>query len=210
MTTDTAARAAPRRHSFAHLVDAIGALAENHAVGGGKSVSVGDIMTVVGRRSFGPLLLIVGLFSISPATILPGMTWFAAALSLVLSLQLALGARHPWLPAGLLRICVPRDTLRAATTDGLRKWARRLDLILRPRLVLLSEPPFANGAGLFCAAAAIATFPLGLIPAAPLAPGVAITIIGLGLFARDGVILLIGGAIVGAAIWAAYATVQLF
>jgi hypothetical protein len=63
---------------------------------------------------------------------------------------------------------------------------------------------------LLCVAASLATFPLGLIPVAPLAPGLAITIIGLGLFARDGLMLLIGGAIVGGAVWAAYAAIQLF
>ena len=200
----------PRLHSFTHLVDAIGALAENHGVGGSASVSVGDVMDMIGRRSFGPLLLIVGLFSISPATIVPGMTWFSATLSLLFAVQLALGARYPWLPRSLLRVCIARDALRAGTNDGLRKWARRLDFVLRPRLVFLSEPPFANLAGLLCVAASVATFPLGLIPVAPLAPGIAITIIGLGLFARDGLILLIGGAIVGGAVWAAYATIQLF
>lgn len=206
----TAASASPRRHTFTDLVDAIAALAENHGVGGGAGVSVGDIMDVIGRRSFGPLLLIVGLFSISPATVVPGMTWFSATLSLLFALQLALGARHPWLPGGLLRACIARDALRAAATDGLRKWARRLEFILRPRFVFLSEPPFANLAGLLCVAASLATFPLGLIPVAPLAPGLAITIIGLGLFARDGLMLLVGGAIVGGAVWAAYAAIQLF
>jgi hypothetical protein len=201
---------APRRHSFAHLIQSIGALAQNHTVGGSATVSLGDIMAVIGRRSFGPLLLVVGLFSISPATILPGMTWFAAAVTLILSLQLAWGAHHPWLPQALLRSKISRSALGAATSDGLGKWARRLDLVLRPRLVFLSEPPFANIAGVLCAGAAVATFPLGLIPVAPLAPGIAVTMIGLGLFARDGLILTLAGFVVGAAVWAAYATLQLF
>jgi hypothetical protein len=56
----------------------------------------------------------------------------------------------------------------------------------------MTEPPFANFAGLACALAALVTFPLGLIPIAPLAPGLAVAFIGLGLFVRDGLLLLTG------------------
>lgn len=192
-----------RPHSFMHLVDSVAALAENHAVGGAKGVSVGAILHVVERRSYGAVLLFMGLFSISPATILPGMTWFAAALTLILSLQLAAGARHPWLPRAVRNVSVSRESLRAASSDGLRAWARRLDRILAPRLLFLSAPPFANIAGLFCAAAALATFPLALIPVAPLAPGLAVTLVGVGLFARDGLLLIVGAAIVAGVAWVA-------
>jgi hypothetical protein len=202
-----APRLSPRPNSFAHLIESVAELAQDHSTGGPGGVSIGAILQVIGRRAYGPLLLLIGLFSISPATIVPGMTWLAASLTLVLSLQLAVGARHPWLPRALLDTCVSRDALRAATTDGWRVWARRIDKALQPRLVFLSEPPFANLAGLFCAIAALATFPLGLIPVAPLAPGAAITLVGLGLFARDGLLLLIGGAIIAAAPWLAYALI---
>jgi hypothetical protein len=204
---ETAQDARPlRANTFLHLVETIAALARNHDVGGAREVSVGDIMSVIGRRSYGPLLLLIGLFSISPATVVPGMTWFAATLTLFFALQLAVGARHPWLPRGLLRTCISRQSIRAGS-DGLRRWARRIDLLLQPRLTFLSEAPFANLAGLLCAVAALATFPLGLIPLAPIAPGLAIVLVGLGLLARDGLLLLLGGAVIGGAAWLAYASV---
>lgn len=194
-----------RPHTFAQLVEAIAAMANDHDVGGEREITVGDVLSTAGRRTFGPLLLLIGIFSISPATIVPGVTWFAAGLTLLLSLQLAIGAKRPWLPPGLLRILVSRDAIRAGA-ENMRKWAQRIDRVLQPRLVFLSEPPFANLAGLGCALAAIATFPLGLIPVAPLAPGLAITLIGLGLFARDGLLLLLGGVVMGGAVWIAYAS----
>lgn len=195
----------PRPHTFAQLVEAIAAMATNHNVGGAREITVGDVLSAAGRRTYGPLLLLIGLFSISPATILPGMTWFAAGLTLLLSLQLLLGAKRPWLPPSLLRVLVSRDAIHAGA-ESMRKWARRIDAVLAPRLVFLSEPPFANFAGLACALAALATFPLGLIPLAPLAPGIAVAIIGLGLFARDGLLLLAGGGVMGGALWLAYAS----
>jgi hypothetical protein len=105
----------------------------------------------------------------------------------------------------LLRLRIARSSIKAATSDGLRKWARRLDRVLQPRLVFLSETPFANAAGLLCALAAIATFPLSLIPLAPLIPGLAITVLGLGLFARDGFLLILSDVLIVAAIGAALA-----
>jgi hypothetical protein len=100
---------------------------------------------------------------------------------------------------------VSRDAIRAGV-EGMRRWARRIDVVLQPRLVFLSEAPFANIAGLACALAALATFPLGLIPIAPLAPGIAVAFIGLGLFARDGLLLLAGGLVMGGALWLTYAS----
>ena len=133
------------------------------------------------------------------------MTSAAAMVTLAVSLQLAFGASHLWLPRVLLRLNVTRASIRAATGDGLRKWARRLDRVLQPRLVFLSETPFANAAGLLCALAAIATLPLSLIPLAPLIPGLAITLLGLGLFARDGFLLILSGVLIVAARGAALA-----
>jgi hypothetical protein len=195
----------PRPHTFAQLVEAIAAMADNHNVGGEREITVGDVLSAAGRRTFGPLLLLIGLFSISPATVVPGMTWFAACLTLLLSVQLALGAKRPWLPASLLHVLVSRDAIRAGA-QSMRKWARRIDSVLQPRLVFLSEPPFANLAGFACALAGLVTFPLGLIPIAPLAPGFAVAFIGLGLFVRDGLLLLMGGVVIGGALWIAYAS----
>ncbi len=182
-------------NTLSHLVEAIEAIAANNDVGDEHQVTVSNIMAVVGRRAYGPLLLLVGLFSLSPATIVPGMTWFSAALTLLLSVQMMLGARHPWLPQRVLRARISRAAIRRAC-ESLRSWARRIDAVLKPRLTALSEAPFVNVVGLFCAAAALATFPLGLIPLAPVAPGLAITLVGLGLFVRDGLLLLFGGMIV--------------
>jgi hypothetical protein len=190
---------AKRRPSLTYLVETVKELAAHHESNGARGVPVGDVLRAAGSRTFGPLLLVVGLFSISPATIVPGMTWLTAAVALLLSLQMALGATHPWLPRRVLDACISPSSVRQAS-DYVHPWANRLDRFLRPRLTVLAERPFLNFAGVMAAAAALATFPLGLIPVAPVAPGVAITLIGLGLFIRDGVLLLFGGAVVGGAI----------
>jgi hypothetical protein len=164
-----------------------------------ESVRLGVLISAVGRRSYGPLLLIIGLFSISPATILPGMTSFAALVTLLIAAQMALGFRRPWLPKSVLDIRVPRRMLfefldrsrpRIETLDG--NW-------LRERWTFLTVPWFVNLVALCVMAAALITLPLSFVPLAPLAPGIAVVLFGLGMTARDGLWLAIGVVLTAAA-----------
>lgn len=165
-------------------------------------MSMGELLGAVGRQSYGPLLLIIGLFAISPATVIPGMTWFAAALTLLVAGQMALGMRHMWLPRWVLNAKAPRALVRVGVREA-RDWSGRVDGLLRPRLSFLARPPFVNVVALMCIAAALITFPLGLIPLAPLAPGLAVVFFGLGMTARDGLWLALGAGAVGGAGWLA-------
>lgn len=200
------AAASKRIHTLTALIETIRALAANHHVNDSHDVRVRDIMARVGRRAYGPLLLLIGLFSISPATILPGMTWLAAVLTLFVCAQMILGARHPWIPRRLLEVRLSR-TVVCQICDSVDPWAGRIDAMLKPRLTLLAEAPFVNVAGVFCAVAALATFPLGFVPLAPIVPGVAIVLVGLGLLIKDGVLLLLSGAIVVGAIILAWTAI---
>ena len=192
-----------RARTLGQLLDAVEGLAADHDMGEARDVAVSDIMDTVGRRSYAPLLLLLALFSISPATIAPGLNWLVAAIILVLTVQMTFGALHPWLPAAVLNARLTRASVRKACAFA-RPWAARLDSVFRPRLCILTEMPFVNLAGLYCALAALTMFPLGLVPLGPLAPGLAITTLALGLFFRDGVLVLLGMAIVLAAGMLAY------
>lgn len=164
------------------------------------SLTLAEILDSVGRRSYGPLLLVIGLFAISPATIVPGMTWLAAALTLLVAGQMALGLPRIWLPRKALQAQLPRNAVRSGIEKG-RGAARAVDKLLKPRLTFLSKPPFVNLVALMVIAAALITFPLGLIPFAPLAPGLAVVFFGLGMVARDGLWLTLGTLAMGGAFW---------
>jgi hypothetical protein len=228
--------------TLSNVLDEITAKVEGDATP--ETLTLGEVLAAFGRRSYGPLLLVIGLFAISPATIVPGLTWLAAALTLVVAGQMALGLKRVWLPRSALQAELPRDAVLggieksrgfanridgllkprltflsgppfvnvvallciAAALGGIKKsrgFATRIDGLLKPRLTFLSGPPFVNVVALLCIAAALITFPLGLIPFAPLAPGIAVVFFGLGMVARDGLWLLLGTAFVGGAIWLA-------
>jgi hypothetical protein len=164
-----------------------------------ETVSVGAIVRTIGERAHGPLLLTVGLISISPATLAPGATWALATLTLLIAVQVALRTPRPWMPREALRLEAPRAQL-AGFIKAMRPAATAVDKVVRPRWQFLAEPPWTTLVALLCATAALITFPLGLVPFAPLAPGLAIVLFGLGLTARDGVLLALGAATMGGAL----------
>jgi hypothetical protein len=164
-----------------------------------EEVTIREVLATIGRRAYGPLLLIVGLFSVSPATVVPGMTWLSAGLTLYIAGQMALGLQRPLLPLALLDRTVSRDLL-VKGVNGFRPWARRIDALLKPSLVFLTRAPFVNLIALLCVAAALITIPLGFIPLAPLAPGLVIVVFGLGMTAKDGRLLVLGIAGVAATV----------
>ncbi|MGE0740202.1 MAG: exopolysaccharide biosynthesis protein [Hyphomonadaceae bacterium] len=172
-----------------------------------ESLTLGEVLDAVGRRTYGPLLLVIGLIAISPATALPGTTWLVAVLTLIVAGQMALGMPRIWLPRKALQMQLPREGLKGAIAKS-RGVVRVVDSLLKPRLRFLSRPPFVNLMALMVIAAALITFPLGLIPLAPLAPGLAIVAFGLGMTAHDGLWLALGTAAVGGAAWLAWPLVS--
>jgi hypothetical protein len=169
-------------------------------VEGDERVSLGHLLDTVGRRAYGPLLLLIGLFSISPITVIPGMTWLSATLTLVVAAQMLVGRANPWLPRSALRTTVPRRLLVNGVNRA-RPVARCIDALLKPRMTFLSRPPLVRVIAAMVMAAAVITYPLGFIPGAPLAPGVAVVLFGLGMSTRDGLVLLLAGSLVGLAGW---------
>lgn len=167
-----------------------------------EKLTLGEVLDSVGRRTYGPILLVIGLIAVSPLTALPGTTWFVAALTLLVAGQMALGMKRIWLPRKARDMGVPRDSVKGMVEQG-RRFANGIDGLLKPRLIFLSRPPFVNLVALLVIGAALLTFPLGLIPLAPLAPGMAVVFFGLGMTARDGLWLLLGALAVGGAMWLA-------
>lgn len=168
-----------------------------------NGIRLGVLLSAVGRRSYGPLLLLTGLIAVSPLTVLPFTTSIVAAITLLIAGQMALGLKRPWLPKQVLDIRVPRKAF-FVFLDRARPAAERLyGAVLRQRWSFMTVPIFVNLVALCVCAAALITFPLSLIPFAPLAPGIAIVLFGLGMTARDGVWLAIGIALTAAAFWLA-------
>jgi hypothetical protein len=183
-----------RRHAqtFTALLDSIAKGARN------DDVTLRDLLFIVGRRSFGPIILLLGFIAISPLTIIPGANWFIGGFTLLISIQLLFGRRHPVLPRQLLDLSFKR-TLLMKVLDGARLPADIADRITMPRLMFMTQMPFLALTALCLIAASLIGFPLALVPLGPVLPGLSIVMFGVGLTARDGLFLLLAIGVMGAA-----------
>jgi hypothetical protein len=114
---------------------------------------------------------------------------------------MALHKKHPWLPKSALKLSFPGDKVGRALKK-VRPWTKAVDKVVKPRFEFLAQEPWLPIVALLAIVAAIVTFPLSLIPFAPAIPGGAVILIGLGVTARDGLVLGIAMLIMsGAAAW---------
>ena len=84
----------------------------------GETVTIADLLNAVGRRAYGPVLLLLGFISISPLSIVPGANWLIALVTLIFALQIVIGLKYPWLPRRALDFSFPRKHL----VSGIHNW----------------------------------------------------------------------------------------
>ncbi len=154
-------------------------------------VSVENIMDAIGRRSFGPLLLLAGLLGMTPVAAIPGAPSTIAIITLLVASQLLFGRKNFWLPGFLLRLSVKSDKLKK-TVKVARKPARVADRLVKPRLQALTGKIADRFVAVVCIVLALMTPPLELLPFVAFFPSAAIATFGLGLISRDGLLVLIG------------------
>lgn len=155
-------------------------------------VSVDDVVHAVGRRSFGPLLLLAGLITLAPIIgDIPGMPTLMAALVLLTSVQLLLGRETFWLPKWLLSRSLSRNKFDKAI-HYMKKPARWVDSLLGVRLAWMTGYIGIRVTAVMCLLIALAMPPMEFIPFSANGAGLALTLFGLGLVARDGIMLSLG------------------
>lgn len=154
-------------------------------------VSVQTVMSSVGQRSFGPLLLLAGLMVLAPIIgDIPGVPTIIAVAVLLLSVQLMFNRHYFWLPRWLLNRSVPADTL-CTVVQRLRPPARLLDRLLRPRLPQLVGDQAIFLIAVTCILIATAMPLMETVPFSANAAGAALTLFGMALISRDGMMALI-------------------
>ncbi len=157
----------------------------------GDRVSLGAILEVVGRSSFGPLLLVAGLVTLAPLIgDIPGVPTIMAMLVLLTAGQLLFGRQRIWLPRWLLRRSVARNKLCKAL-DWLRAPARFVGRFLRRRLTIFTQSAGIYVIAIVCVVIAAAMPVMELVPFSANGAGAALTAFGLSLIAHDGLLALL-------------------
>lgn len=163
-------------------------------------MSVGDLLNAVGRRSYGPVILLLGFIALSPLTLIPGANSIVAVITLIFALQMVIGREYPWLPKRALTFSFPRKHLIRGVAMA-EKHAHAVDQLLHPRLTFLTGAPFVQLVALALVAAALVTIPLSFVPLGPVLPSMTVLFFGLAITARDGFLLVLAGATLCGAVY---------
>lgn len=168
------------------LIEAIG-----DGFNGKDSMSVGDLLDQFGHRAYGPLLAAPSILLLTPVGAIPVLPGAIAAIIFLIGIQGAFGLEHPWIP----KFIEKREFSKQAWEKGegrMKSVAGWIDKILRPRIQWLASDAMKRAIVGLCALMSLTIFPLGFVPFAVMIPAAALLCIGLGMMARDGVLILIG------------------
>jgi hypothetical protein len=162
------------------------------ALGEREAMSVSEVLSTVGKRGFGPILVLLATFLILPFGAIPGVPAVVAIFIALIALEMVLGGKVLRLPRKLREISLNGDRIRAFLRHA-RPMGQRLGRLFRPRFIDLAASQFAY---LFIASAlfftAIIMFFVGFIPGLPFLLAWPILLFGLGLTARDGGAIMAG------------------
>jgi len=173
------------RHSHERLSELLDRLAHEDD---SERIAFGDLLEAVGERAFGALILVFSILAVMVGVI-PGISTLLGLPLLLLSIQLAIGSPRPWLPRSVSARSLERSEF-ARVVVAVRPRLRRLEKLLKPRLLVLTSTWAERGIGLCCLIAAVLVFLP--IPLGNLLPAVALCAFGLALMERDGVLMLLG------------------
>lgn len=172
--------------SLGQLLDRIEATANRD-----KQISLNAILEAVGRRSFGPILLVAGLVMLAPIVgDIPGVPVMMGAMVVLIAGQLLFYRQHVWLPHWLLKRSVTQSKL-CETLAWLRSPARFIDRLVRPRLTRFTHQTGVYAIAVVSILISAATPVMEAVPFSANIAGAAITAFGLALIAHDGLLALI-------------------
>lgn len=159
-----------------------------------EEASLEDLMESVGRRSFGPLLLLSGIVLSAPGiSDIPSVPTLVGMFILLVSVQILFGRKNFWLPEWLLRRKVSSERLaKMASSKWIRKPAKAIDRFTVERLRSLAGPRMNVVIASVTTVLALISPITELVPLSGMGVGAAVTAFGISLIARDGAMTLIG------------------
>jgi hypothetical protein len=153
-----------------------------------QPVTIERMLQATDERSFGALLLVPGLLVFSPLSGIPGLPSVFAVMVSLIAIQLLIGRKHFWLPKWLLRRSASRSKYDKAIAF-LHRIAGFVDRLLKRRLTFLTNGLANRLNAVLCLAIAATMPPLELIPFGNSTAGAALSVLGLGMMARDGAMI---------------------
>jgi len=151
-----------------------------------ERIAIGDLMSKLGDRAIAAMMFVFAFPIVIPMP--PGASAILGVPLIFLAVQLTLG-RPPWLPGVIAQRSVLREDF-LLLVRRVTPWLQRAERLLRPRMTWLARPPMEYLVGLVSLLLAVV---LALpIPLGNMLPALAISLLALGVLARDGLWVLVG------------------
>jgi hypothetical protein len=166
------------------------------AADGEGDISLQEVLKMLGARAFGLAILIFSLPNSLPIPSPPGFSAVTGFPIVIFGFQMLLGRKSLWLPARIRRYRFSRAKLTSFLTKAL-PYIRKVERLLHPRLTFMGSKGAEHVLGLvILLLSVLLAMP---IPLGNFLPGLAISVIALGMLERDGLVMIAGaiGGMVG-------------
>ena len=162
----------------------------------GTKITFGEMLDILNSRGFGPLLIAPAVITILPTGAIPTIPTICAVFIILVSSQILIGRHYPWMPERLKGISFNRQTYRDVE-EKIRPYTKKIDKLFKPRLQFLTGNISQSISALLCIGLAITMSLVELIPFLAALPAAAILMMGLSLSMKDGILMMIGYAMIG-------------
>lgn len=173
----------------------------------GGTISIGEFVGYLGDKAFFLAILIFSLPNSLPVPGIPGFSTITGLPITFIALQIVLGRQTIWLPKKAAAKSFSREGLGRLLSKALPAvvW---LEKYLRPRWLWMSGP---LGERLLAVLIVVCSLIIALpIPGGNFLPGLAMSLIALGLLERDGILLAASATFAIASIIFMYKIIELF
>ncbi len=157
----------------------------------GEATDLKTLITAFDDRAFGPVLTLCGVILLTPIGAIPGVPLALFIILASFAIQIIFGRSHPWMPGVLSRLTISQRKIESSR-KVLRPVLEKIDPLLRPRWPFAVRPVARKVAALMTLLLGASLIPLGAIPFAAVIPGAIIVTLGLGITARDGLVVTLG------------------
>lgn len=158
-----------------------------------EPLEIGQVAERLGRRSFGVMLFLFSTPNLLPLP--PGSSTVLGAPLVLLSPQVAVGRRAPWLPRAVARRKLTPGAL-AVLNDRLIPLVERIERVSKPRLGFMFGSVGDRLIGLVCTVLSLLL--ILPVPFGNFLPAAAVGALAFSLVQRDGLLTLMGYALTAA------------
>ena len=150
-----------------------------------------ELLGAFGHSALLPTLIVPALLVTSPLSAIPFFSSLCGIAIVLIAIQGVFGRAQPWLPQFLRRRRLPAEKTHNATKT-MGRVAGWLDAVTHQRLQFLVVGPARRVIYLICALAASMIPLLELVPMSSSLIGAGVSLLAIGMLARDGIFAVVG------------------